>query len=313
MAEGRIVQVAPAWAPIGVVLLLGVAFLGASLAGVLTARSSAQPMASGARAPWRETARLLRQRRRVSVAADRLLWRGGSGTFLVAAILMVAVIPLGRWTLADLPIGIVWFNAMDVLIWAGAWLTGWGANAAHALIGGYRFLAQALAYELPLMFALTTPAVAASSLRIADVVAAQSGLWFVVWMPVAFVVFCLGVLAFSTWGPFSSAAANDIAGGILAELSGPDRFLVLAGRYALLAAGSAFGVTVFLGGGSGPWLVPWAWFLLKTVLLLGCLVIAGHRLPLVRPDRFVEVGWLVLIPATLLQLLIVSLVVAGRG
>ncbi len=63
---------------------------------------------------------------------------------------------------------------------------------------------RALAYELPLMFALTAPAVAAGSLRMADIVAAQDGLWFVVWMLVAFLVFLAAVLAFSLQRPFTT-------------------------------------------------------------------------------------------------------------
>ena len=70
---------------------------------------------------------------------------------------VVAVVPLGEWAIFDLDVGVVWFNAMDVLVWAAVWLTGWGANSAHSLVGGYRFLAHGLGYELPLMFALMPP------------------------------------------------------------------------------------------------------------------------------------------------------------
>jgi len=256
-----------------------------------------------------ETARLMRQRRRTTVSADTLLWRIGGGGLLVAALLMIVVVPFGSWTLADLAVGVVWFNAMDVLVWALVWLSGWGANSAYALVGAYRFLAHALAYELPLMFALTAPAVAASSLRVADVAAAQDDVWFVVWMPVAFAVYCLGIVAFSVWGPFAPATGADVAGGVLVEASGVDRLLVLAGRYALLAAGAAFATPMFLGGGAGPLLPDWAWVLVKALVLLGGLVAVRRRLPAIRPDRFVEVGWLVLLPAVLLQVLVVSVIV----
>ncbi len=268
--------------------------------------------------PGDEMARLLRQRRRTTVSADSPLWRIGGGGLIVAALLMVVVIPVGGVALTDLSVGVVWFNTMDVAVWALVWLTGWGANSAHSLVGGYRFLAQALAYELPLMFALTAPAVGAASLRLADVVAAQQGLWFVVWMPVAFVVYLIGVVGFSVWGPLNPAAGRDIAGGILAELSGVDRLLVLAGRYALLSAGAAFAVPMFLGGSAGlPWLAGllpgWVWFTVKWLLLLACLVATRRRIPTIRPDRFVEAGWLVLLPVTLVQLLVVSTVVVLRS
>ncbi|MHA7278003.1 complex I subunit 1 family protein [Arthrobacter sp. Hz1] len=310
MSEG-VVQVGSWWAVLAAVVLGVVALAAAAFDGVLGARSDGRPALSGVVRPVVESARLLRQRRRLIIAADIPLWRIGVAGLLVVALLKVVVVPLGDWTVADLSVGIVWFNAMDVMVWALVWLAGWGANSAHALVGGYRFLAQALSYELPLMFALTAPAVAAGSLRVGDVVAAQEGLWFVVWMPVAFLVFCGGVLAFSVWGPFSPAAGRDIAGGVLAELSGVDRLLVLAGRYALLSAGAGLAVALFLGGGSGPFAPPWVWTLVKTLAVLAVFIGVRRLLPAVRPDRLVEAAWILVLPAVLLQVLFVSLTVVG--
>lgn len=309
--EANVTAVAPGWALLAVALLVALALLAAVLDGVVVARADAAP--GGAARPWGEAARLLRQRRRTPVEADTLLWRTGGAGLLVAAALMVTVVPLGEWTLFDLDVGVVWFNAMDVVVWALVWLTGWGANSALSLVGGYRFLAQGLGYELPLMFALVAPATAASSLHVPTVAAAQEGLWFVVWMPVAFGVYLLGVAGFSVWGPMAPALGLDVAGGARAELSGVDRLVFELGRYALLAAGAAFAVPLFLGGGSGPVLSGWAWVLVKTVVVLTVLVLLRRRLPAARPDKFVEAGWLVLLPAVLVQDLVVAVVAAGRG
>lgn len=313
MADGAVTTVSWLWALPAVLLLATMAWSAAAFDGVLAARSAGRPALGGARMPLVESARLMRQRRRTTVAADAVLWRVGGAGLLIAALLMVVVVPLGSWSLTDLEAGIVWFNAMDVLVWAVVWLAGWGPNSAHALVGAYRFLAQALAYELPLMFALTAPAVAAGSLRVGEVAAAQDGLWFAVWMPVAFAVYCIGVVGFSVWGPLAPAAGADLAGGVLAESSGVDRLLLLAGRYALLVAGSAFAVPMFLGGGSGPLLPGWLWVLVKTVLLVAAFVVLRRRLPAMRPDRFMEAGWLVLLPAVLLQVLVVAVVSVARG
>lgn len=313
MTAHAIVQVSAAWAPLAALLLLATAAAAAALDGALAAHGEGRAWPRGASAPWAETARLLRQRRRTTVAADQLLWRVAVSGLLVTALLKIVIVPLGGWTLSDMSVGLVWFNAMDVLVWAVVWLAGWGPDSAHALIGGYRFLGQALSYELPLMFALTAPAVGAGSLRVGDIVAAQQGLWFVVWMPVAFVVFCGALMGFSVWGPFSTPLGADIAGGVLTEASGIDRWLLLAGRWALLTAGSAFGITLFFGGGAGPLLPAWLWVLVKTALLLGALVLVNRRLPALRPDRIPAAAWLGVLPLILAQLLLVSVVVVGRG
>lgn len=310
MPESSVVTVAPWWALLGVAILGLLVLLAATADGLAGARAAGTPFSAGVTRPLDESTRLLRQRRRTTLAADTLLWRIGGAGLLVAAAAMVVVVPLGQWTILDLDVGLVWFNAMDVAVWALLWLTGWGANSAHSLIGGYRFLALALGYELPLMFALVAPAIAAASLNVGAVAAAQHDLWFVVWMPVAFVVYLLGVAAFSVWGPFAPALGSDIAGGIATELSSVDRLVFEGGRYALLAAGSAFAVPMFLGGGSGPLLPGWLWVVVKTVVVLLTLVWVRRRLPDIRPDVFVEVGWLVLLPAVLAQDLLVAVVAA---
>lgn len=312
MPEPAVTVVPAGWALPAAGLLGLLAVAAAALDGFLTARTTGTS-SSGLSHPFGEVARLMRQRRRTTVAADSLLWRIGGAGLLLMALMIITVVPLGRWTLFDLDVGVIWFNAMDVLAWAFVWLTGWGANSAHSLVGGYRFLAHGLAYELPLMFALVAPAVGASSLNVGKIAADQQGLWFVVWMPVAFLVFCMGVLAIAVWGPFSPALGADVAGGVTAELSGVDRLLFQAGRYALLAAGAAFAVPMFLGGGAGPLLPSWAWVLVKTLALLAVFVWLRRRLPAARPDVFMEVGWLVLLPAVLLQDLIVAVVAAGRS
>jgi NADH-quinone oxidoreductase subunit H len=287
--------------PVLLALALAAACLAAGLSG------------AGASTPLRRSLVLVGQSRRVTVAPDALLWRIGTASPLVLAALLLAMVPFGRWLLADPPVGIVWVNTFDVWLWAAWWLAGWGANALHPLVGGYRLLGQALSYELPLMFALTAPAVAAGSLRVGDVVGAQQHGWYVLQMPLALLVYLVAVVGYASWGPLSSAVGRDLQGGVLAELSGLDRLLVLAGRYALLVAGCAVAVALFLGGGAGPLLPAVVWSLLKTALLVVVVLVVSRRLPTVRPERFAPFAWLVLLPLSLLQVLITSLVAVSRG
>ncbi|MFJ9862250.1 NADH-quinone oxidoreductase subunit H [Streptomyces albogriseolus] len=280
---------------------------------VLDARDAGRSVGvAGAVRPFLGVLRALVAQPRRLPAQDRLLWRTGVVTVPVAAVLSTLVVPFGGRVVADLSVGVVWFNAMEVLTWAGLWLAGWGPNAAFSLIGGYRFLAQGLAYELPLMFALISAATGAESLRVGDIAAAQGGLWYAVWMPVAFAAYLAGVLAFSFLGPFAYPAGRDLAGGVLGEVSGPDRLLLQAGRWLWLASGAAMAVPLFLGGGAGPGMPSWAWSLVKTLLVLGLLVWGLRRLPVVRADRYVEFAWVVLIPLTIVQALVPALVNLNR-
>jgi NADH-quinone oxidoreductase subunit H len=270
---------------------------------------------SGARdalaGPGREAARLLVGQRRRPVAADTVLGRIGGGVLPVAALLAAAVLPLGERPVADLSVGVVWFNAMEVLAWAAVWMVGWGSNSALGLDGGYRFVAQGLAYELPHMFVIITAALGAESLRLTTIVEAQQDLWFVVIMPVAFVVYLVSAAAMAFWGPFDAPVGRDVAGGAAAELSGVDRLVFAGGRWLLLVVAAAMAVPLFLGGGAGPVLPAWAWVAVKTAAVLALLLWLRHRFPTVRMDRYVEFAWVVLIPLTIAQALAVALVVLG--
>ncbi|MEU5976902.1 NADH-quinone oxidoreductase subunit H [Streptomyces sp. NPDC047315] len=304
-------DVAPLWATVVLpVTLTGAALATAAFHAVLAGRpASPRALARDAAAPVREGLRLLAQQPRRTPAADTALLRVGVVLVPVAAVLAGAVLPLGATAVADPPVGVVWFNAMEALAWAAVWLAGWGPNSALSLIGGYRFLAQGLAYELPHMFALTTAALGAQSLRVGAIVDAQESLWFVVWMPVAFAIYLASALAMSFWGPFDRPTGSDLAGGAAAELSGVDRLALLGGRWLLLVVTAAFSVPLFLGGGHGPWLPPWAWTLVKTAVVLAVLGVVRQRLPALRMDRYVELAWLVLVPLVLLQALVVAVLV----
>ncbi|MEU0715735.1 NADH-quinone oxidoreductase subunit H [Streptomyces lavendulocolor] len=306
---------APLWAVVLMPFALVVAAAAAAaFDAVLTGASQQGRVGALGRisSPLREALRLLGQQRRRTKASDVALGRLGIALMPVAAVLAAAVLPWGFRSVTDPVVGIVWFNAMEAVAWAAVWLAGWGPNSALSLIGGYRFLAQGLAYELPHMFALTTAALGAESLRVGEVVAAQQGLWFVVWMPAAFAVYLLSAMAMAFWGPFGHPLARDAAGGAVVEYSGVDRLLLLGGRWLLFVTTAAFSVPLFLGGGHGPLLPPWAWTLLKTLAVLALLIAGRRLLPVLRMERYMEVAWMVLVPLTLLQALFVAVVVLNR-
>lgn len=265
-------------------------------------------------APLRESVRLLVKQGRTTRRPDRLLLRLGVGAVPVVALVASVVVPLGARPVADLGIGVVWWTAFLAMLWVAVWLVGWGPNAAYSLAAGYRFIAQALAYEMPLAISVVTVALAAGTLRVGGIVEAQEGLWYVVWQPLGAAVYLVCGLAAAFWGPLGQPVGRDLGGGVTAELSGADRLVFLAGRWLVLVAVAGFAVPLFLGGGAGPWLPAWAWSLVKTLAVLALLVVLRWRLPVVRVDRFEEFAWMVLLPLALVQAFVVGVVVLiGRG
>ncbi|MDL5158575.1 NADH-quinone oxidoreductase subunit H [Actinomycetospora termitidis] len=267
--------------------------------------------------PVVETLRLLAKQRRRTPADDPALARIGLTVLPVAAVLALAVVPLGDTAPVDLDVGVVWFNAMEVLAWFAVWVAGWGPNAVTSLAGGYRMLPLGLAYELPHMLAIITPAIAAGSLAPATIAAAQHDLWYAVWMPAAFVLYLVSVAAMAFWGPFAAPLGRDLAGGAVAEHAGLGRLLLHAGRWMLLTAGAAMAVPLFLGGGAPPPItgpdpfpgLPALWFAVKLVVVIGLLLAARRVVPMLRTARFVTLAWTVLIPLAVAQALVVTVVV----
>ncbi len=207
------------------------------------------------------------------------------------ALLMVAVVPLGRWTLVRHPRRgrVVQRDGRGGL---GAGLAGrLGSQLRIRLVAGYRFLAQALGYELPLMFALTAPAGGRGQPAGRGRGRRPGRLWFVVWMPVAFVVFCLAVVAFSVWGPVRRAggqrprrrrARRAVRRG---PAAGPRRPVRPAGRRRRLRGPAVPRRRRRPGAarrGCGCWSRP--------PRCSGVLVALRRRLPALRPDRFAEAG-----------------------
>lgn len=299
-----------AWAAVAVPLALAVvAGIAATADAVTGAVLAGRRPRTGVLSPLRRTVGLLLTQRRSTSVPDSLLWRFGGGGVLVVACVATVVVPLGAWSAADLSVGVVWWSGFIAVLWVLLHMIGYSANAGFPLVGGYRFLAQAMAYEMPMAISIICAALAAHSLRVGAVVSAQHGLWFAVWMPAAFVIFLICGLAASFYGPFSTPTSPALGGGLLAELSGIDRLVVLAGRYLVLASVAGFGTAMFLGGGAGPLLPAPVWTLLKTAAVLTVLIGARWRWPQIRTERFEEIGWVVLLPLSVLQALIVSLVV----
>lgn len=198
--------------------------------------------------------------------------------------------------------GIVLFGASMALVTVAVFLHGWGANSLLPLVGGYRFIAQALSFEMPLALVLIAAALPAESLDLGEIVRSQ-GVWNVLRQPLGLPLYLVAAAGVSFQGPLATPDGADLAGGTRAESSGTELLAWAVARRALLVAVSAVGATVFLGGWAGPWAPVFGpvWVAVKTGVLLAVLVASGHLLARVRLERFVVVSWAVLIPLALVD------------
>lgn len=250
--------------------------------------------------PLRSAASLLLQTPSTTERPDAPAWVLAPALLGAMAFAATAAIPFTP----DAPVvdsGIVFFGALMAMVMVAVFLHGWSANSLLPLVGGYRFIAAALSYEMPLALVLIAAAIPAESLSAGAIVQSQHTWWNVVRQPLGLPIYMVAIAGLSFWGPLAFPDARDIAGGTTVERSGVTLLLWKVARFAVLAASSAMGAATFLGGPGGPWLPPVAWMAVKTLALITVIVTAGHRIARVRLERFIVLAWTVLIPLALVD------------
>ncbi|MFN2608894.1 MAG: NADH-quinone oxidoreductase subunit H [Acidimicrobiales bacterium] len=309
---GAVIALGPAGATGSVALAVagvGVAALaGAWVVGVLDdacGRAVAgRPLrlAEVAAAPLRRAALLVLQGRTTTERPDSPDLALGAGMLGALAATTLVIVPLSsRGAAGDVDSGIVLFGAAMALVMVAVFLHGWSSNSVMPLVGGYRFVAQALSYEMPLALVLIGVALPARSLAVGRIVASQHGVWNVVRQPLGLPLFLVAGVGLAFWSPLDTPDAADLAGGTAVEAAGTALLVWEASRALVLVAVAAMGAAAFLGGWQGPLLPGPVWVVGKTVALLVVLVAGGHVLARVRLERFVVVAWAVLIPVALVD------------
>lgn len=237
---------------------------------------------------------------------DRGLYRIASLSIFIPTILVFTVIPFGyNLIVADLDVGILFFVAISSMSVIALLMAGWSSNNKYSLLGAMRAVAQAISYEIPLVFSLLGIILLAQSMRLSDIVTVQQDMWFIVLQPVAFILYVIAATAELKRGPFDMPEGEqEIIAGPTTEYSGMRFALFYLAEYANLFAVSALAAAVFLGGGQGPWLPSWLWFLIKTYLMIFLFMWFKWTFPRLRVDHLMALSWKFLIPLTLLNALL---------
>lgn len=292
------------WAP-GV--LLAVVVAAAYLVAV--ADQAVRTLVSGRRLdsailtqPARTVSLIGLQRSTTTERPDAAAWMIAAPMLFAVAVVGLATVPLdARVAVADVPDGVVLYGAAMALVMVAVFVHGWAPNSVFPLLGAYRFAAQALSYQIPLFLVLLGTALPARSLSVGDVVASQHHLWNILRQPLGLPIYLAAGVGLSFWGPLALPDAPDLAGGTTAELSGHGLAAWHAARAALLVTTAAMAAATFLGGWQGPLLPGWAWMLLKSSAVILAFTVVGHLVPRPRPERFVLLAWIVLLPVALVD------------
>jgi NADH-quinone oxidoreductase subunit H len=247
---------------------------------------------------------------------------------ITVALSTFAVVPFGntitifgqevRLIIADVNIGILYILAMTSLGVYGLTLSGWSSNNKYSLLGGLRSSAQMISYELSMGLSVVGVIMIAGTLELDRIVELQSGwAWNVILTPIGFITFVVASFAETNRMPFDLPEAEpELVGGYHTEYSGMKFGSFFMAEYANMITSSAVIVTLFLGG----WQIPYGdllglpAFWLSLLQVLAFVVKVGAMLvfymwirwtiPRFRYDQLMDLGWKVMLPLALLNVVI---------
>ncbi len=242
----------------------------------------------------------------VPSAADKLIFKTAPMLFIVIAVLLYTVIPLGHdMQVIDLNVGILFFISIGSLSTIAILMAGWGSNNKWSLMGAFRSAAQMISYAVPLAFSLLGVIMISGSLNLQDIVAAQKNIWFILLQPLAFIIYFIAATAELNRGPFDMPEAEqELTGGAYTEYTGMRWALFFLAEYTNLVAVSALMATVFLGGWQGPWLPSWLWIIIKTYGVILVFFWIKWTFPRIRMDHLMSFSWKILVPLSLINILL---------
>lgn len=239
--------------------------------------------------------------------ADRMVYTVAPIIVPMTVLISFAVVPVSEdeW-LADLNIALLYVLALSSLRVYGVMLGGWASNSKYSLLGGLRSAAQMISYELPMGLALVGVVMLSGSFSLREIVAAQE-LPFIVLQPLGFIIFLVCGIAETNRLPFDlPEAENELAAGYNTEYGGIRFAFFYLGEYLGVLLIAALVTVLFLGGWHGPWLPGVVWFALKTLALILLFFWLRTSLPRLRYDQLMDLGWKLMLPAALLNLLVTA-------
>ena len=264
----------------------------------------------------------------IPAAADKIVFVIAPIISATTCFMSFAVIPItgkvslfGHTTamqLTDLPVGVLYVLAIASVGVYGIVLAGWSSGSTYPLLGGLRSSAQVISYEVAMGLSLVAVFIYAGSMSTSDIVAAQSTWWYGVVLFPSFAIYAISMVGETNRAPFDLAEAEgELVGGFHTEYSSLKFALFFLAEYVNIIAVSALATTLFLGGyhalpGLGfteAWLGGWftgIWFFSKVLVFFFVFVWLRGTLPRLRYDQFMQFGWKILIPVSILWILVVA-------
>jgi len=282
---------------------------------------------------------------------DRLLHTLAPCLALFPALVTFAVIPFGdvlilgerviNLQVANINVGILYIFAMASLSVYGIVIGAWASNNKFSLLGGVRGSAQMISYEIAMSLSVMGILMVYGTLELQEIARTQGTLlwgWLPAWgiflQPVAFLLFFTAAIAETKRIPFDlPEAESEIVAGYHVEYSGGKFLMFFAGEFAEIVTAAGLITTLFFGGWQVPFLMrdgfhfPWGGsvhlphlavvalqvgaFTLKVIFFCWLQILLRWTLPRFRYDQVMRLGWKMLLPLALVNVMATAVVVVA--
>lgn len=248
-------------------------------------------------------------------AADRKLFIIAPVLVFMPVLVAFLVLPFDpNLVIRDMNVGVLLIFAFSTLSVLAILVGGWASNNKYSLLGAIRAVAQSIAYEIPLLLSVMAVVLMVQSFRFSDIVVAQENFWFILFQPIAGLIYLICATAETNRAPFDiPEAESELVAGFHTEYSGMRFGLFFMAEYTNVFIVSAVATALFFGGWQGPFgysfgIPGLVWFLFKTYVLIFVIMWVRWTFPRIRFDQLMNFAWKIMIPLALANLLITAIV-----
>ncbi len=250
--------------------------------------------------------------------ADKIIYNIAPVLAATSVIILWAILPLASTIYGvDLNVGLLYIVAAGALGTLAIIMAGWSSNNKYALLGAFRMVANMISYEVPMVIILLVPTILANTMSMEGIIKAQSGMWFAVLSPLAFLIFLISAIAELGRSPFDlNEAESEIVAGFHIEYTGMKFGWFYAGELLHAFTFGGFIAILFFGGYGGffglekltafEWLnIPFVEamvFIAKAMFGYWVIMWIKYSVPRIRIDHMLAFNWKFLVPLSLVVL-----------
>jgi len=250
----------------------------------------------------------------MNTGVDRWVFNLAPILSVMGVVLLWAVVPFTKnWIGADLNIGVLYLIAVGTIGTVGVMMAGWGSNNKFALISAFRAVAQLVSYEVPMVLALLVPVLLSGSMSTQTIVE-QQHIMYLIAVPVTVLIFLISAQAETGRGPFDLLEAeSELVSGFHIEYSGMKFGMFYVAEFLHAFTVSVLAAILFMGGWRGPFahdvpILGFVYLMVKALAVYFVLIWVRMTLPRLRIDQLLNFNWKFLVPASLINLLVVAFV-----